>query len=263
MKKYLFIYKTAIIDSLQYVFNIFTSFISYLLLVFIFINLWEYMYSNPDEVINGYTKAQMIWYVIITEILWMSLSGRAFCKSICDDVKGGNIAYNLNKPYSYILYSLFNHFGKRTIRFGCLLILGFSIGFLFLHQFPCLNVINLLLIFITMILAFIINSLFVIIIGLFSFVIEDANPFFWLYSKCILVLGTLFPVEYFPTYIQPIITYSPIYVTSAGPAKLFVDFSYTNFMQVLILQIGYVLIAYLLCSFCYRKGVLKLNVNGG
>ena len=53
------------------------------------------MYDDPTQVINGYTKNQMIWYVIITEILWMTVGGRKLCKKISDDVKGGNIAYNI------------------------------------------------------------------------------------------------------------------------------------------------------------------------
>ena len=71
----------------------------------------------------------------------------------------------------------------------------------------------------------VINTMLVIFIGLFSFVIEDANPFWWVYSKLILVLGTIFPIEYFPMFLQGILKFSPIYVVSYGPAKLFVDFS--------------------------------------
>ena len=48
---------------------------------------------------------------------------------------------------------------------------------------------------------------------------EDASPLYWIYSKFILVLGTLFPIEYFPKVLQPIINLSPIYVVSYGPAK--------------------------------------------
>ena len=77
-------------------------------MMFVFLNLWQYIYSDPNELINGYSKMQMIWYVIITEILWMSLSGRKLCKKISEDVKGGNIAYNINKPYNYILYSYYD-----------------------------------------------------------------------------------------------------------------------------------------------------------
>ena len=70
-------------------------------------------------------------------------------------------------------------------------------------------------------------------------------------------------IEYFPKVIQPILNYSPVYVVSYGPAKLFVDFSYNNFISIIIAQVIYIIISYLLCSFLYRKGVKKLNVNGG
>ena len=86
---------------------------------------------------------------------------------------------------------------------------------------------------------------------------------FWLYSKIILVLGTMFPIEFFPGVLQSIIRYSPIYVTCYGPAKLFVDFSYTSAIEILISQVVYLGISWLLCYTLYQKGVRKLNVTGG
>ena len=62
---------------------------------------------------------------------------------------------------------------------------------------------------------------------------------------------------------QPILTFSPIYVVSYGPAKLFVDFSWGTFASVLLAQIVYLFIGYILCTLMYRKGVKNLNVNGG
>ena len=67
MKKYLFIFKIEIMSNLQYLFNIFIGFIGYFFMLFIFLNLWKYIYSDPSEVINGYTMSQMVWYIIITE----------------------------------------------------------------------------------------------------------------------------------------------------------------------------------------------------
>ena len=79
----------------------------------------------------------------------------------------------------------------------------------------------------------------------------------------ILVLGVLFPIEYFPGILAQIMRYSPIYVTCYGPAKLFVDFSYAQALEILLSQIIYVGIAFGLCFALYRKGVKKLNVTGG
>ena len=263
MKKYIYIYKSELMTNLQYTFNIITGFIGYFIHIFIFLNLWKYIYSNPNELINGYSMNQMVWYVIVTEFLYSVLGGRNLVKKISNDVKAGNIAYNINKPYNYILYSLSNHLGSVTIKSIVFLVLGLLTGYLFLGSIPNLNIIQILLILLSCILATIISTLFIIFIGLFSFIVEDSSPFYWLYSKFILVLGTLFPIEFFPKIIRPIVTYSPIYVVSYGPAKLFVDFNWNTCITIFISQIIYILIAYLLCTIIYKKGVKNLNVNGG
>ena len=263
MKKYLFIFKSEIMTSLQYVFNILTGFIGYFIMLFIFLNLWKYIYTDPSEVINGYTMNQMIWYVIITEILWCILGGRKLCRKISEDVKGGNIAYNLNKPYNYIGYCLTSHLGTTTIKAIMYIVLGMVTGFIFIGSFPNLNILSIVAILITGVFATVISTLFIICIGLFSFIIEDSGPFYWVYAKFILIIGTIFPIEFFPKSIQPIINYSPIYAISYGPAKLFVNFSLNTFLSVLISQIIYIFIGWLICSLLYKKGVRNLNVNGG
>ena len=48
-----------------------------------------------------------------------------------------------------------------------------------------------------------------------------------------------------------------------GPAKLFVDFSWNNAISIIIAQLIYLAIAYLMCYLLYKKGVKKINVNGG
>ena len=263
MKKYLYIYKSEVMTNLQYVFDIIVGFISYIIMIFIFLNLWKYIYSDPKELINGYNMSQMIWYVIVTEILWMSLGGRKLCAKISDDVKSGNIAYNINKPYNYVEYTLFNHLGRVTLKFIIVTIIGMILGFLFLNTFPPLNLIQVLGIILSCTLATIINIFLITSLALISFFIEDASPFYWLYSKMILVIGTIFPIEFFPKVMQPIIKFSPIYVVSYGPAKLFVNFTNSGFIQIIIAQIIYVIISFTICHLIYKKGVRKLNVNGG
>lgn len=263
MRKYLFIYKLEIMSNLQYISNILFGFISYALLLFVFFHLWNYIYSDPEELIHGYNMNQTIWYVILTEILWSSVGGKKLCQKISNDVRGGNIAYNLNKPYDYIGYSLSSHLGIATIKIILYVILGFMLGFIFLGNLPIHTLSSILVVLLSCILAIIIGCLLIIMIGLFSFIIEDSTPFYWLYSKAILIFGTLFPIEFFPAVMQPILTYSPIYAVSSGPAKLFVNFSWSGCVEVLFIQIFYIGICYILCKLVYQKGVKKLNVNSG
>ena len=263
MRKYLSIYKSEVMSTISYVFNILIHTIGYIVMIFIFFNLWNYIYDDPGKIINGYSKEQMIWYVIITEIIWSAVGGRLLCKKISNDVKGGNIAYIMNKPYSYIGYAVSSHLGETTIKSIITAIVGIGMGLIFFKGLPNISFLGILIVLISSFLAVIISTLFITFIGLFSFIIEDSNPFYWLYSKIILVLGTIFPIEFFPGVLGTIIKYSPIYVTCYGPAKLFVDFDTQNAMHIIAAQILYVGIAWAMCYLLYRKGVKKLNVNGG
>ena len=62
---------------------------------------------------------------------------------------------------------------------------------------------------------------------------------------------------------QPFLKYTPIYVVTYGPAKLVIDFSMSTFINILIIQIIYLIITILLMTLIYKRGGRKLNVNGG
>ena len=263
MKKYLVTFKLEIMTSLQYIFNVVSHLLVFFVMLFIFMNLWNYMYDDPAELINGYTKNQMIWYVIVTEVIWFIVGGRRVCYKIAEVVKSGSIAYAMNKPYNYVLYVLTSHMGSVFIKGFIYICMGIVIGLAFMGEIPAFTVLSALAVLLVIVLSIVINTLFAIFIGLFSFIIEDSGPMYWLYSKFMLVFGTLFPIEFFPQGLQAVLKYSPIYAMNYGPAKLFVQFSWTEFVPILIAQICYIAIAYGLCALVYKKGVRRLNVNGG
>ena len=61
MRKYLYIYKSEVMSTLQYILNILFDMAGYIVMIFIFFNLWNYIYDDPGQLINGYSKNQMIW----------------------------------------------------------------------------------------------------------------------------------------------------------------------------------------------------------
>lgn len=68
MKKYLNTMKMVILEKIQYIPNQLLKIISYTIYIFIFFELWNYMYTD-SSLIAGYTFKQMVWYVAITEIV--------------------------------------------------------------------------------------------------------------------------------------------------------------------------------------------------
>ena len=263
MKKYTVIYRSVLMENLQYTANVAMGFVSYFVFIFIFIQLWNYIYDDPRQLIAGYTKEQMIWYVMITETLWFGTRAAAVSSQAATDIRGGNIAYQINKPYHYALYLLSRYTGEWSVRLPMYALLSAVTGLVLVGGLPGFGILTFLSVIPSVVLGITIHAVFKLSISFFSFWIEDSNPFQWLYDKLLLVVGTLFPVEIFPKALQPLFRLTPVYTVCYGPAKLIVDFSVEKWVEILVAQLFYLAAGCALMFFIYGKGVKRLYVNGG
>ena len=250
-------------ENLQYAANIAVGFFGYFVFIFIYIRLWDYIYSSPGELIAGYTKEQMIWYVMMTEMLWFGSNAAGASRQVTTDICGGNIAYLMNKPYHYALYTLARYTGEWSIRLPMYAFLAVVIGVTMVGPLPAFPPVMLPVMILCVVCGITIHAMFKLCIGMISFWIEDANPFQWLYDKMILIIGTLFPMEIFPEKLQVLFKFTPVYTVCYGPAKLIVDFSPGKCGEILATQAVYLVGCCALLLWIYGKGVKKLYVNGG
>lgn len=262
-RKYIVIYRSVVMENIQYVVNIAMGFLSYFIINFVMINLWDYMYGTSGEAIAGYGKEQMIWYVMITEMIWFGARGATVARQVSTDIRNGNIVYMVNKPYYYPFYVMAKYTGEWSVQLPMYAGLAVVMGMAMVGRLPGFRAAALLAVILCVILGITINAGFKLCISLLSFWIEDAHPFQWLYDKLILVIGVIFPIEIFPEKLQPFFRLTPIYTVCYGPAKLVVDFSGEKCMEILCAQLLYVLAGGILIYLVYRKGVKKLYVNGG
>jgi ABC-2 type transport system permease protein len=203
----------------------------------------------------------MLWYLLVAEAIVTSSPG--FVREINTEVQNGEIAYKLNKPYSYILYHFAKSFSRRIITFFAAFIIGAILvyflvgGFDFkIYSLPFLIII----IFLAMALDFFISMS----IALLSFWLEDSNSLRWIYDKLLFTIGgMLVPLEIFPIWLSKIATILPFSYIAYSPAKLFVRFNLSDFFSVFAVQIGYILLFSCLTWLIYQKGIRRLNVNGG
>lgn len=263
MKKYVFIYRSVLIEHMQYAAQIFMGYISYFIFIFVFIQLWNYVYAVPGERIMGYTKEQMIWYVMITEMLWFGARSAAVASQVSMDIRSGNIAYLMNKPYHYTLYMLAKYTGEWSIQLPMYAGFAAVMGLTMVGRLPDFRLRTLAAAIPCILFGITINAVFKLCISLLSFWIEDSTPFQWLYDKVILVVGTIFPLEIFPDRLQPFLKFTPIYTVCYGPAKLIVDFSVEKYSEILLAQALYLTAGCGLMFWIYAKGVKKLYVHGG
>ena len=230
--------------------------------MFIYLMLWKSIYGQKGSIIGGLTINQMIWYLIITELV--TLSRTDIHLQVNDDVKSGNIAYLLNKPYNYVMYCFSYFVGEVSIKLLTNGIIGILIGLVYAGSLGNFSFINLPLILLSLILGCSLNFFIYITLALTSFWFEDNTAFFWIYSKLIFTLGgMLMPIELFPKWLQNLSQYLPFAYVTYVPARLAVDFSLVNFCWQILIQILYLVLFFVLAMILYRKGAKNLNVNGG
>ncbi len=244
--------------------NCMLSATSFLVIIFIFVQIWRYIYGNGYQSINGYSFSEILWYLIAAEIIGYSNSSKYMTRSISTSIISGQIAYTLNKPYSFFFYHIVNNFGEQLFKAICLLPIGLIFGYLLIGGFPInFEWYTIPLYIVTMLGSYFVSNCLYGMIGLLSFWIEDSTPFTWILSKMFLVFGIFFPPEFFPGALSTIIYYSPVYSILSGPAKLLANFSWTNFGMVVLFQICYIIIFYVISELIFNAGKRRLVVNGG
>lgn len=263
MKKYLYVMKTTFNDSIQYASNILFRIGGFVITLLVLISLWSFIYKDSDSLINGYSFNQMIWYLLLAEMITYGAGSKVATDEIRNNIKSGNIAYQVNKPYHYVIYIICKYLADTFIRFVLFTIIATTLGLIFAGGIEGFTIYTLLSMIVVFFFGLLITGLMRILISLLAFWVEDSKPFQNIYSKIVLIFGVFFPIGMFPSIIQKIIRYSPIYGVSSGPAGLVINYSFNNFIEIVITQVITITIVLLFILFIYGKGVKKLNVNGG
>ncbi len=259
-RKYWLISVTSLQNNLAYSANVLFDVFFYTFIIFIFIQLWRTVFSDGTP-IAGYNLNQMIWYGIIAEMV--SFSGSTVFQDLNSEIKGGNIAYALNKPYHYIGYLLAN--GAGTIIFKLVInsLVGVILGLTLVGPLTDLQFFSLPLTILAVLNGVLLNFLIMTCLGLTAFWLEENIAFFWIYQKLLFMLGLFLPIEFFPGWLQKISLLLPFSYITYGPAKLAVDFSLSVFYRIIGIQFLMIMIFGFAAFAIYRKGVKLLNVNGG
>ena len=100
MRKYIEIWKYSLKTKLTFLLNYMASLFSFGIHIFVFNELWDYILQGKSVI--GYTKSELIWYIIVAEFIIYSFE--TTYKKIATMVKQGDIANMLIKPIDVITY---------------------------------------------------------------------------------------------------------------------------------------------------------------
>lgn len=258
MRSYLAFFKIEFIQGLHHRAATFGRFGFYAIILFIFSRLWAVV---ADKMPMELTRGDLIWYLAFTELIILSYP--LVHVEIEEDVKSGVLAYFLSKPCSYFWSRYFRALGTVYSRTIVLAIGGLIFAGLFAGGFPT-NPMGILLFVPLAILSIAVGLIFQVLIGIFSFWIEDSSPIHWVWQKLSFILGgMMLPLDIYPTWLKNIAMYSPFSALLYLPAKAAITMNFYMAFEALLKLTFWALIGILISEFIFRKAIKQVSFNGG
>ncbi len=207
---------------------------------------------NPD---------QLLWYIAFNE--WVLVSFPDIQDDIESDLRSGRFGYLLPRPISYLGSIFAEGMGKLSAN---LLVLGivtfgftwFKVGFVPLAapEFLALSLIG--------VFAGVVGTLFLMLIGISAFWIGQIAPFESAWEKLLLTLGGLMlPLTIYPDWLQTVAKFTPFPMILGGRSVLVIDFHWHEAAVVSASLLFWALFVLSLLALLYRRGLKKVNMEGG
>ena len=221
MWKYAWIALTAARSNVAYAGEVAARTVFLAVILFVFLQLWRVTYAETGaERLGGLTLVEMLWYLAMTEC--MTLSTPRVAWEVDQDVRTGALAVQLIRPLSYPLYRLSVFLGERLVRYAMNAVVASAVALALVGPIR-VSAPGLALFLAALPLAFVLDFLAYVLIGLGAFWLEDTTGLTLIYSRVTMIMGgMLLPLELFPDALQSIARSLPFALVMYGPARLFV-----------------------------------------
>src|SRR3972149_3067497 len=157
--------------------------------------------TSPVEIL---TLAQIMWIIFFATLVGGERT-KGVAHTLNEEILSGQIAYQLNRPYSYMAFHLAQHVGTKI---PALVLNGLmnSIFVYWLVGFPAFSVGSLWLGVLMLIIGMVINFFIQFCIGLGAFWIGNVDPIRWIYLQVMVVAGGMsVPLALFPAAMKKVI----------------------------------------------------------
>jgi ABC-2 type transport system permease protein len=230
--------------------------------LYVFMKLWQVVYAGAGvDRLGGLTQAQMLWYLVATESVIMSMPRLWY--EVDQDVRTGALAVQLIRPLSYIAAHFGRSTGERVVRFVTNLAIGIVVALLLVGPIA-FSAGGLLMFVLVLPMAFIIDFFGAMLVGLCAFWLESTQGIALIYSRLMMLLGgLLLPIEVYPESVQPILRVLPFAAILHAPGRMLVSPSVALFLQCLGLQLVCLIVYGAVVFAFHRYALRRVFVNGG
>ncbi len=259
---------TALRERTAYAGNFGASMLTYGLFVFIFSRVWAGAYAG-DALIAGYTLDMAVWYFIVAEISAFGF-GRFFW-GLSRDVKNGQVAYLLARPYDFVGYHYAERLGGSLAEVGFIALEGLVAGIILVGPLPAAiagvgaaaGLGRAAVVIFSLLLAGTLQFYLQFALALSAFWLEENDALYWIYQKFALVVGTLIPIEFLPEAAARLSLWTPFPYLSYAPARLLVAFSWEEAARLIGGQLAWIALGMALARGTFALGSRRVALNGG
>ena len=282
LRKYLKILRVSLVERLVYRADFFVATLFRFLPLLTTFLLWEAVYAGrKDQPIQGYSRDDMIAYLLLVQISRMFSSMPGLATGIARDIRDGNLKKYLLQPIDMLWY-LLSYRGAHKMAYIATTSLPYGLLF-----FLCRDVFpgwpgwpTLLAYAASLLLAFVIGFFFEACIGIAGFWFLEVTSLMYIINiLTYFVSGQLFPLDllrpapelvewswfdYFLSGLVDALDYLPFQYLAYYPATIFLGMrDGTDLAAGLLIQLGWAVAFVLLARWMYRMGLRHYSAFGG
>ena len=268
MKKYWHVINIGIQNNLTYRFNFLARAVFGLIPLIAMLYVWRKIYSDKalGTTIGAYTLAQMISYYLLTTVVDALTAVNEDDWQIATDIKDGNISQFLLKPIDYLWYRLCLFLSGR-VTYLAVAAAPLALFIIYLHHYFVLPPSW------TAFACFLLSTVLTALLQFFTsyamamlafWVLEVSTFIFILFAFEYLASGHLFPLDILPPWLEQVLYFTPFPYQLYFPVSIYMGKTTgVDLPRGLLIQGLWVIAAYGLARFAWRRGIKKYSAVGG
>lgn len=230
----------------------------FVLILGVFSSIWRAVAESGAS--TGQQPNEMLWYLAVTE--WVLISAPLVQYQIEEDVRRGDVAYQITRPASWLGAQLAHGLGALALRAPVLLVVAGATAWGVAGQ-PSRPA-GLGIAIALGLVASMVVTLFHVAIGVAAFWLGDVAPAYWIWQKLLFVLGgLLLPLQFYPAVFVRVARLTPFPAVLAGPAS-FATHEPLMSAGALLATLGFwALLGWIVARAAFGRAVRQLQLNGG
>jgi ABC-2 type transport system permease protein len=228
--------------------------------------LWRAVFNERGGGLHGYDYSSMIYYFLLVILVSSFVVPTEDEWQIAADIREGQINALLTKPMSYLAYR-FSIFLSGRLVYAFVTLPPIAVIFFYFREHIVLpdDPLVYLLTAVSILMAAFIQFFITYSLAMFAFwILEITTIVFIVYSFEYFLGGQMFPIDIMPAQIQVVMKWLPFYYELFCPVAIFLGrLQGADLVQALMIQAGWVLVAWASAKAMWRRGLGHYQAVGG